>query len=75
MLPRRAAGIYLAVTKEKTSVEDLVSMITNPKIAFRLAPSATYPVAEFLHRTGRVKHQASSWKDLFFPTAHALKGS
>lgn len=73
--PKRAAQIYLEVTKEKTSVGDLVSMITNPKIAYRLAPSATFPVAEFLHRTGRVKNQASSWKDLFFPSAHALPGS
>ena len=73
--PKRAAEIYLAVTKEKTSVEDLVAMITNPKIAYRLEPSATFPVAQFLHRTGRVKNKASSWQDLFFPSAHALKGS
>jgi sulfonate transport system substrate-binding protein len=73
--PKRAAEIYLTVTKEKTSVDDLVAMITNPKIAFRLAPSATYPVAEFLHRTGRVKHKANSWKDLFFPSADSLQGS
>jgi NitT/TauT family transport system substrate-binding protein len=73
--PKRAAEIYLAVTKEKTSVDDLVAMITDPKIAYRLAPSATYPVAQFLHRTGRVKHQAGSWKDLFFPSAHGLPGS
>jgi NitT/TauT family transport system substrate-binding protein len=73
--PRRAAEIYLAVTKEKTSIDDLVAMISSPKIAYRLAPSATFPVAQFLHRTGRVKHQATSWKDLFFPSAHHLSGS
>jgi len=73
--PKRAAEIYLAVTKEKTSVDDLVAMITSPKIAYRLAPSATFPVAQFLHRTGRVKNQASSWKDLFFPSARNLSGS
>jgi NitT/TauT family transport system substrate-binding protein len=73
--PKRAAEIYLAVTKEKTTVEDLVAMITNPKIAFRLAPSAIFPVAEFLHRTGRVKNKAASWKDLFFSSAHDLQGS
>ena len=73
--PRRAAEIYLAVTKEKTSVEDLVAMIGNPKVGYHLTPSATYPVAQFLHRIGRVKHTAASWKDLFFPSAHELKGS
>jgi NitT/TauT family transport system substrate-binding protein len=73
--PRRAAEIYLAVTKEKTPLDDLVAMITNPKVGYHLAPHATYPVAQFLHRIGRVKHQATSWKDLFFASAHKLKGS
>jgi len=72
---QRAAQIYLGVTREKTSVADLVAMLENPKIAFRLAPSATYPVAEFLHRIGRIKNKPASWKDLFFPTAHGLPGS
>jgi NitT/TauT family transport system substrate-binding protein len=73
--PRRAADIYLAVTKEKTASADLVAMITNPKVGYHLTPSATYPVAQFLHRIGRVEHTAASWKDLFFPIAHKLKGS
>lgn len=73
--PKRAAQIYLDVTKEKTTVDELVTMITDPKINFKLAPSAMFPVAEFLHRTGRVKNKAASWKDLFFPSAHELAGS
>lgn len=73
--PKRAAEIYLEVTKEKTAQADLVAMINNPKIAFRLAPSAMYPVAQFLHRIGRVKNEATSWKDLFFNDVHDLPGS
>lgn len=73
--PKRAAQIYIEVTKEKTSVEDMEAMITNPKIAFKLTPSNTYPVYKFLHRIGRVNSQATSWKDLFFPSAHNLAGS
>jgi NitT/TauT family transport system substrate-binding protein len=72
---RKAAQIYLRVTKEKTSVDDMVAMLDNPKIAFRLQPSATYPVAVFLHRIGRIKNQPASWKDLFFPAVHSLPGS
>lgn len=72
---QRAAQIYLDVTKEKTSRDDLVAMLNNPKIAFRLQPSATFAVAEFLNRIGRVKNKPASWKDLFFPTAHGLPGS
>lgn len=72
---KRAAEIYLDLTREKTSVEDLVGMLNDPKINFKLAPSATYPVAEFMHRTGRIRNKPASWKDLFFPEAHALSGS
>jgi NitT/TauT family transport system substrate-binding protein len=72
---KRAAQIYLDVTREKTAVDDIVGMLNDPKIAFRLQPSATYPVAEFLHATGRVKNKAASWKDLFVPAAHNLNGS
>jgi NitT/TauT family transport system substrate-binding protein len=73
--PKRAAEIYLEVTKEKTAPADLVAIITNPKIAFRLTPSAMYPVAQFLQRIGRVKNPAGSWKDLFFADVHDLPGS
>jgi NitT/TauT family transport system substrate-binding protein len=72
---RKAAEIYLRVTKEKTSVEDMMAMLDNPKIAFRLQPSNTYPVGVFLHRIGRVKTEPASWKDFFFATAHGLAGS
>ena len=72
---RKAAEIYLRVTKEKTPLADMVAMLDNPKIAFHLQPSNTYPVAVFLHRIGRIGSQPASWKDLFFPSAHSLPGS
>ncbi len=72
---KRAAEIYLSVTKEKTTVEDLVSMLENPKIQFKLEPSATYPAAEFLHSIGRLKSKPDSWKDYFFQFSHNLSGS
>ena len=36
-----------------------------------------WPVSKLaiLHRTGRVKNKAASWKDLFFSSAHDLQGS
>jgi len=72
---RRAAEIYLDTTKERTSIGDLVRMLNDPRIDFKLAPSAVYPVAEFMARTGRIKQKPASWKDLFFPEAHDLPGS
>ena len=70
----RAAEIYLSITKEKTTVQDLVAMLENPKIQFRLDPSATYPTAEFLYSTGRIKSKPASWKDYFFSFSHNLRG-
>ena len=70
----RAAEIYLSMTKEKTTVQDLVAMLENPKLQFRLDPSATYPTAEFLHSTGRIKNKPTSWKDYFFSFSHNLRG-
>ena len=72
---KRAAEIYLSVTKEKTTAEDLVAMLENPKIQFRLEPSATIPAAEFLHSTDRIKNKPASWKDYFFLFSHGLNGS
>ena len=72
---RRAAEIYLSLTKEKTTVDDLVAMLSNPKLQFKLEPSATFPAAEFLHSIGRVKNKPASWKDYFFSFSHSLKGS
>ena len=72
---KRAAEIYLSVTKEKTTVEDLVAMLENPKIQFRLEPSATAPAAEFLYSIGRIKNKPVSWKDYFFSFSHDLNGS
>lgn len=72
---RRAAEIYLELTKEKTTVDEMVEMLNDPQINFKLAPSSTYAVAEFMHRIGRIKTKPGSWKDMFFPAVHNLPGS
>lgn len=72
---KRAAEIYLQVTKEKTTVAEMVAMLSDPKINFTIAPSATLPVAEFMHRIGRIKNKPASWKDLFFSEIHDQPGS
>ena len=72
---KRAAEIYLEVTKDKMPVAEMVEILSNPKIQFKLAPSATIPVANFMHRIGRIKNQPASWKDLFFSEIHNQPGS
>jgi len=72
---RQAAEIYLEVTKEKTPIETMLKMLNDPLINFTTTPSATFPVAQFMHKVGRIEHQPASWKDLFFPEVHGQPGS
>ena len=72
---RQAAEIYLQVTKEKTPVDTMLKMLNDPLINFTTTPSATFPVAQFMHKVGRIEQGPASWKDLFFPEIHGQTGS
>ena len=43
-------------------------------IAFNATPSRVMPFAEYMVKIGMLKHKPESWKDLFFPNIHDLKG-
>ena len=73
--PRRSAQIYLAKTGDKTTVGELEKMVVDPDVAYTTTPINVMAFVEFMHRVGRIKKKPASWKDLFFPPAHALAGS
>jgi len=70
-----AATIYLAETKEKDTVENIVAILSDPEFQFGLAPRGTVMIVRFMHRIGSIKQDPNSWKDLFFPQIHQLPGS
>jgi NitT/TauT family transport system substrate-binding protein len=72
---RTAAQVYLRVSGEKSSVDEIEKMIADPKVEFTTTPSNTMKYASFMSRTGLIKTAPASWKDLFFPTAQSLQGS
>ena len=72
---RAAADIYLKVTKEKITVDELAAMLESPGYRFTQAPNGTLKYAEQMFRTGVIKTQPASWKDAFFPEAHGLPGN
>jgi NitT/TauT family transport system substrate-binding protein len=73
---RKAAELYMSVSKEKdTTVDELEKMVADPDVEYTTTPANTMAFAEFMHKVGRLKKKPESWKDMFFPTAHALKGS
>ena len=70
-----AADTYIRVTKAKIDREALLKIIDNKDFDFTITPKNTYPLAEFLHRVGAIKHKPVSWKDYFFQDEKPLQGS
>jgi NitT/TauT family transport system substrate-binding protein len=73
--PREAAQIYLNVTKDKTSLDDLEKMVADPDVDYTTTPVSIMKIVGFMHEVGRIKKMPASWKDMFFPEAYGLNGS
>ena len=73
--PKAAADVYLAVTKEKISPEELVAVIKEQGAIFSATPQRSMLYAEYMHRIGMIKTKPASWKDYFFPMVHDRPGS
>ena len=72
---KRAAALYLEMTRDKKStVEETLAGISAPGFEFTRTPHKVFKMIEFMHHIGSVKTKPASWKDLFFPEAHALDG-
>jgi len=63
------------VKDQAITVEDLADMIGDPDLGYTTVPAGVLRIAEFLHRTGQIKHRPASWQELFFSEAHNLPGS
>jgi NitT/TauT family transport system substrate-binding protein len=73
--PKAAAEIYVAVTKEKITVDELVGIIKQPGAVFSATPLRSMLWAEYMHRIGLIKQKPASWKDYSFPNIHDRNGS
>ena len=72
---RKAAEIYLDVTKEKTTADELVTMMSQPGFEFGTTPQNLVKMTQFMNRIGSIGSVTANWKDLFFPDIHHLPGS
>ena len=73
--PARAARDYKTLTKAAQSESDIEAMIRQPDAQYAVAPVALMKFASFMAHIGTLKEAPRSWKDVFFPEAHALPGS
>jgi NitT/TauT family transport system substrate-binding protein len=72
---KQAAQIYLEVSKDKISPEELVAILEVPDMIFSVTPYGTGKVADFMSKVGYIKTKPASWKDYFFSELHDLPGS
>jgi len=70
-----AATVYLANTKDRTPLPELVAMLNGPDMVFSKTPSNTIKMANYFARAGYIKRAPADWKDMFFPEAHKLNGN
>jgi NitT/TauT family transport system substrate-binding protein len=73
--PELAADAYLRVTKAKIDRAFLVKVLKNPQFQYKVAPTNTYGLAQFLFQAGAIKKQPASWRDYFFDDPALASGS
>jgi len=73
--PDEAAKINLAEETGSADESLILSIIKDPQNRFSVIPLSTFKYADFLYRTGAIKAQPLSWKDLFFPEICVEGGS
>ena len=71
-----AAQIYIKTTNEKRSSQaEMVKFISDPDNVWTTAPQQSMEFASFMHKVGTMKRLPASWKDMYMPESHELKGS
>ena len=74
--PRQAGEIYIRKTSEKRSgPAEMEKLISNPDNVWSTTPQNAMRYVEFMHKVGTMKKLPASWKDMFMPEVHELKGS
>lgn len=73
--PREACAMYVEMTGEKMSVDELATLIRQPDMFYNLVPVGTMATALHMADTNVLKTRPSSWKDYFFDDAYDLPGN
>jgi len=73
--PRKAAELYLAETREKLTVDELLEMMKQPGVVFSTTPSGTMLMAEQMAKGAVIKTSPKDWKEFFFPFVHGQPGN
>lgn len=73
--PGAAADAAIAADHLQMKREDVVAIITDPKVEWTIVPKKTADYASFMAKIGLIKQAPDSWRDMFFPTVADQPGS
>jgi NitT/TauT family transport system substrate-binding protein len=72
---KAAAELYLKVSGDKITVDEVVAVLNQKGTVFSATPQGTLPIAQFMYRAGIVPTQPEKWDDLYFPEVASRQGS
>jgi len=71
---RRAAEIYLKITKERTPVDEIMEVLADPAIQYTTKVGGIQAFVSFMAKVGTLRNPPADWKEMFFPEALAGTG-
>ena len=63
---KEAAELYLRVSKDKSSVENILKIVDAPDTSYTLEAKGIMPVVSFMKKTGAIKIEPKSVDEMFF---------
>lgn len=72
---KQAAEIYIAESRVKIGMDDLMQILDDPDTSFSTTPTGTMQFADFMHLAGTIKAMPAKWSDMFVPQLAARQGS
>jgi NitT/TauT family transport system substrate-binding protein len=71
---RKGAEIYIKVSGEKTTVDDIMEVLADKEIQYNNRVGGIRAFVDFMAKTGSLKNPPKDWKDMFFPEAFGGAG-
>jgi NitT/TauT family transport system substrate-binding protein len=73
--PKAAAETFVRVEKSKLDPAFIQKTLEDPQVEYTVAPLGSKKFADFLSKTGAIKHKPAVWTDYVFEELHSHKGS
>ena len=73
--PREAAEIFIRIENAKLPVDFVQKLIVDPEFSYAPEPENVLKIYSFMNKVGALKNMPATWRDLFFPETHGLKGN